>query len=220
MAEITILTLGDIHGRIGWTDTLRSAARDCRMVLLCGDLTDFGGPDEARRVIEEITAYCPQVYAVPGNCDSPEILPWLSEAGISLHGRGIEVEPGLGLCGVGGSNHTPFATPLELDPDELAYCLERGWTSIAALAVRIVLHHAPPYRTRCDRTRLGLHVGVKGLRAFCEAREPELVVCGHIHEARGIDRIGATVVVNGGMAARGHGALVSIRDRVVEVELL
>ena len=220
MGEVTFLTLGDIHGRIAWNDSLRSAARDASAVLLVGDITNFGGPAETWEVIEEITAHCPQVYGVPGNCDSFAILDEMAEAGISLHGRGIEVADGIGLCGAGGSNITPFGTPLEFDGEDLDAILRAGWPAIAGLDMRIVVHHAPPYRTRCDRTRLGLHVGVKSLRAFCEAEQPELVVSGHIHEARGLDTIGATRVVNGGMAARGHGTFISVSDGAVEVELL
>ncbi len=220
MGEVTFLSLGDIHGRIGWTEELRSAASSAHAVLLVGDLTNFGGPEEAGQVIDDIAAHCPQVYGVPGNCDSVAILDWMAEAGISLHGRGLEIAAGIGVCGVGGSNHTPFGTPLEFDPDDLQSALQSGWQDIAGLDARIIVHHAPPYRTRCDRTRFGLHTGVKGLRAFCEAEKPELVLCGHIHEARGTDRIGETPIVNGGMAARGHGTLLTVTEAGVSVELL
>jgi hypothetical protein len=78
--------------------------------------------------------------------------------------------------------------------------------------------HAPPYGTACDRLRSGEHVGSRELRAFVEREIPDLVLCGHIHESRGVDELGATRVVNPGPVAAGHYAVVGA-GRAVSVEL-
>jgi L-alanine-DL-glutamate epimerase-like enolase superfamily enzyme len=65
-------------------------------------------------------------------------------------------------------------------------------------------------RLGADRTFLMRHVGSQALRAFVDAHQPDLVICGHIHEARGIDRIAATQVVNCGLAAAGSYAVVEV----------
>src|SRR5437667_436012 len=39
---------------------------------------------------------------------------------------------------------------------------------------------------------------VEAVRAHLEARRPDLAVVGHIHEGRGADRVGATLVLNAG----------------------
>jgi hypothetical protein len=44
------------------------------------------------------------------------------------------------------------------------------------------------------------------------------VVCGHIHEGRGIDRVGGTTIVNCGLAHGGSYACVELTGRV-QVEL-
>ncbi len=220
MAEVTLLTLGDLHGRLKWSRALESAVAEADSLLLCGDLTDFGGPPDAERILDELSARVRSIYAVAGNCDSPEIERYLQERSVSLHGRGIRLNDRIGICGVSGSNPTPFGTPLEYSEQVLSERLEEGWAQIRTSEVRIIVHHAPPWDTTCDRTRFGEHVGVPGLRAFCEENQPELVICGHIHEARGRDTIGKTVVVNGGMAARGHGSLVRVGDEDFTVELL
>jgi Icc-related predicted phosphoesterase len=60
----------------------------------------------------------------------------------------------------------------------------------------------------------GRHVGSKALRAFVDRTEPSLVVCGHIHERRGIERIGRTTLVNCGQASKGHYALVDVETEI------
>lgn len=220
MAEVTFLGLGDIHGGVRWNEKLAAAARSADAVLVCGDITTFGGPDDASAVLDDIQNYCDTLYAISGNCDSNEIDHYLAQRGISLNGHGVMFDNTIGLCGVSGSNRTPFKTPHEFTDAELLTTLIRGWHEIEAAEVRLVVHHAPPYKTRCDRMRLGLHVGTRALRSFCEDMAPDLVLCGHIHEARGRDSIGDTIVVNGGMAAKGNGSLITVSDSGIDVELI
>lgn len=215
-----LLSLGDLHGRVGWTEELASRARSADVLILCGDLTSFGGVDDVRVVLEDLSYYCDSIFAIAGNCDSEEIEEHLTERGISLHGRGVRLDDSVALCGVSGSNRTPFRTPFEFTDEELSSALQSGWNQIESAPVRIIVHHAPPHKTKCDRTRFGIHVGVRGLKAFCEQNQPELVICGHIHEARGIDSIGSTMVVNGGMAARGHGVSVEILNGDLDIDLI
>ena len=40
-----------------------------------------------------------------------------------------------------------------------------------------------------------------------------LVVCGHIHEARGLERTGRATIVNCGHARRGHHALIDLATK-------
>jgi len=59
----------------------------------------------------------------------------------------------------------------------------------------IVVAHGPP-RGLGDRTAAGAHVGSTAMTATLERVQPELMVCGHIHEASGRYRLGATEVIN------------------------
>jgi Icc-related predicted phosphoesterase len=63
--------------------------------------------------------------------------------------------------------------------------------------------HSPPRGTRCDVIHTGEHVGSRAIRRFVEARQPPLVLCGHIHESPRTsssfrDELGRTIVVNPG----------------------
>ncbi|MGH3064888.1 MAG: metallophosphoesterase family protein [Gaiellaceae bacterium] len=52
------------------------------------------------------------------------------------------------------------------------------------------------------------------LRALVEREQPDLVLCGRIHESRGEDTIGASRVVNPGPVAVGHYAIVDIGEAI------
>ena len=71
-----------------------------------------------------------------------------------------------------------------------------------------------PHGTACDQLRGGAHVGSTALRAFVEHAQPDLVLCGHIHEARATDTIGNTNVVNPGSVSAGPCALVAVNGGV------
>jgi len=82
----------------------------------------------------------------------------------------------------------------------------------------MVLAHVPPHDCRLDCTGLGDHVGSRALRRFIDEHQPDLVVCGHVHEARGTERLGRTLVVNCGPATSGCYALLDLDERM-DVEL-
>jgi uncharacterized protein len=52
------------------------------------------------------------------------------------------------------------------------------------------------------------------LRALVEREQPDVVLCGHIHEARGLDTVGPTHVVNPGPVSAGHYAVVEAREEI------
>jgi len=59
----------------------------------------------------------------------------------------------------------------------------------------ILLSHAPPYGY-LDKIHSGKHVGSKFLLDAIKKNSPKLVLCGHIHEAKGKTNIGKTEIYN------------------------
>lgn len=190
------------------------------MAILTGDLTNFGDPPDAFRVVNAVRQFCPRVLAVTGNLDMPWIIDAFARDGISLHGEARRFGD-LGVFGCGGSNITPMDTPTELTEDELRGVLERGHAAVADAPCRLMICHTPPYDTRLDRLRNGTPVGSPAVRAFIEATRPDLAVVGHIHEGRGIDRVGDTTVVNPGALREGGYAIVEYDEerRTLRAEL-
>src|SRR5271155_4375168 len=113
-----IVSFGDIHMATRNLARMDALMRDTDLVIVSGDITNFGGAADARKVLDEVRRSCAQVLAVPGNLDQPEVFPWLESEKIALHGHGL-VAGGIGIFGCGGSNVTPFGTPSEFSEAEI-----------------------------------------------------------------------------------------------------
>jgi len=205
-----------LHDRPAALERILAAAGPVDAVLLGGDLTNFGTPADARRLVEQAQAGGAPVLAVAGNCDSAEIEGELVALGVSLHGRGV-VLGGVGIHGL--SAIPPWRRGMyQMTEEQLAAALQAGYAQITAAARHVVVAHAPPRNGRLDRTFLLRHVGSQALREFIERTRPGLVICGHIHEARGVEQLGRTTVVNCGPAASGYFAAAEVAEEV-KVEL-
>jgi Icc-related predicted phosphoesterase len=208
-AKVRLICFGDIHMACRAIERLAAVLRDADCAILTGDLTHFGDPPDAFRVVNAVRAHCPHVLAVTGNLDMPWVIDAFCAEGISLHGEGRRLG-GLGIFGCGGSNITPMDTPTELEEEDLRAVLERGHAAVADAPRRLMVCHTPPYATRLDRLMDGRPVGSPAVRAFIEARQPDVAVVGHIHEGRGVDRVGDSLVLNAG--ALRDGGYVVVED--------
>jgi hypothetical protein len=188
-------------------ERLGPVLREADHAILTGDLTHFGDPPDAFRVVNAVRQFCPSVLAVTGNLDMPWVIDAFRADGISLHGEGRRFGD-LGIFGCGGSNITPMDTPTELEEHELADVLERAHAGVADAPRRLMICHTPPYDTRLDRLVNGTPVGSPAVRRFIETRRPDVAVVGHIHEGRGIDTVGDTIVVNPGALREGGYAVI------------
>jgi Icc-related predicted phosphoesterase len=200
-----IVVLGDIHGKLKLTGEMESALREADMLFLNGDLTDFGTPDHLHSLLDDLKKYIANdIKAVPGNCDTQDVFLELERVGINLHRKGI-INDGLGIIAIGGSNATPFNTPIEFSEEDIAQFLKDAMEMVEGCDSVILMTHFPPKDTSTDKISIGAHVGSQALREFILTNPGiKLVVCGHIHEAKGSDTLGTTPVVNHGMAAEGH----------------
>ncbi|MDH3360613.1 MAG: metallophosphoesterase, partial [Desulfobulbaceae bacterium] len=150
-----IIAFGDIHMDLAKIVDI-PALESADLLLLTGDLTNFGGRTDAKRILTAIRAINPNILALAGNLDQPEVNSYLQAEDISLHGHGIMLND-LGIFGVGGSNQTPFATPNEFSENEIASLLGRGYTKVSAAKHHILVSHAPPFDTTADRLRKNTH---------------------------------------------------------------
>ncbi len=208
-----ILALTDIHGSYDSVEEILSNEKGYDAIVLGGDLTTHGTVQEAEQAIRRIKQFAETVVAVAGNMDRPDFESLFEDLGVSINGRGAVIDD-VGFFGVSGSPSTPMHTPYELSEDEIASRAAEGWKQVHHARTRVFVPHAPPHGTRLDKIFLGKHVGSRAVRTFVEQHQPEVVICGHIHEARGQDTIGTTKMVNCGPAHRGQYAVISITDQI------
>ena len=190
-------------GRIGATDVL----------IVGGDITTKGSPDDVARTITGWRPLATRLFAVAGNMDSAAIDTRLANLSVSLDARGVVIGE-VGFFGVSAGPKSPLHTPYEITEEQIADRIETGFAAVKDCRVKVFCPHAPPANTACDRIHSGLHVGSTAVRAFIERAQPDLVLCGHIHESRGEDRIGHSRIVNPGPITQGHYAVADIGETV------
>jgi len=215
---LKVLALSDFHGFLPSFYRVVEKAEEIEadLIVVAGDITHFGDLEDAKKLLGILTQSGSDVLFVPGNCDPPSLASVDWNKPRCLHGRSVSVED-LCFLGVGGALRGPFHTLFEVDDGEIKSILEACLRSEPSKRF-VVVSHNPPKNTKLDLTRLGLHVGSMSLRSFIEQHKPLCVVCGHIHEARGVDSLGLTVLVNPGPARDGNYAVLELDDKV-EVEL-
>jgi Icc-related predicted phosphoesterase len=213
-----IISFGDVHMATRNLARMGDVMRDTDLVIVSGDLTNFGGSVDAGKVIDDVRAACGRVLALPGNLDKADVIPFLEREGVALHGRGTVVD-GVGIFGCGGSNITPFKTPTELSEEEIYATLMRGYGEVREVRPLLMVCHTPPFETRCDRIVGGRAVGSTAARRFIEKFQPDLCISGHIHESAGIDSIGPTTIVNAGPFKDGGYIVVRAADGRLDARL-
>src|SRR5580698_8326645 len=192
-----IVSFGDVHMATRNLARMDEVMRDTNLIIVSGDLTNFGRSADARKVIDKVRGVCERLLALPGNLDQADVIPFLEREGVALHGRGVVVD-GIGIFGCGGSNITPFNTPTELSEDEIYQTLMRGYAEVREIRPLLMVCHTPPFETKCDRIVGGRSVGSTAARRFIEEVRPDACLSGHIHESAAIDHIGPTVIANAG----------------------
>jgi len=205
-----IIGIADIHDRLDYPAAAIEQLRSSDLVLIAGDITNFGDKDEAQKVIQRIAEYNPRILAVPGNCDRAGVNRMISEYGMNLHGTST-VFGGVMFLGLGGCNKTLFHTPMEYADDEMTAIFSK-FERMPGIDKCVLVTHVPPYKTKLDRIFIGLHVGSKPVRRFIERFQPDIALCGHIHEARGVDTLGKTVIINPGPFPK-HYALLDLGEK-------
>jgi len=212
------LGCGDIHEDFGKVLSLPEL-NQADGILIAGDLTNRPCVEKTRGFLLTLKERCPNVWAQIGNMDSFEIEEVLDELGINVHLQVVELIPDLCLAGVGYSTPTPFNTPSEVSEKAMAKWLQELKPKLKDKKHVIFMTHTPPVNTKCDIVLSGAHVGSQAVREFVEEVQPDICLTGHIHESKGIDEIGQTLVVNPGPVGQGGYVKIWYRDQRLEVEL-
>ncbi len=134
---------------------------------------------------------------------------------------------GFSLVSMGWTNPTPWDTFREAPEEDLAARIEAVASQVPDMSRTIFNFHAPPYGTGLDEapaldaTLRPIHggavmkpVGSMAVRDAITRHQPLLSVHGHIHESRGVKRMGRTLALNPG-SVYGDGVL---QGAVIELD--
>lgn len=161
-----------------------------------------------------------------GNDDFDELGAIFNEGPMTSPPDGVSELDGFWLGTLGWSNPTPWHTNREKTEPELAAMVEALATSEPSRTIWNI--HVPPYGSTLDSApRLSgdlrielvggspdfIPVGSTAVAAGIREHQPLLSLHGHVHESRGVVRIGASTVVNPG-SEYDQGALLGAVIRV------
>ena len=129
-------------------------------------------------------------------------------------GRIVDLWDGIEMFGLGYSNITPWNCPRDIPEEELATKIEALAREVKRMDRAIFDIHVPPYMSGLDSApkltenlevvRSGggepalVPVGSTAVRDAILRCQPMLGLHGHIHESKGIHKLGRTTVINPG----------------------
>jgi Icc-related predicted phosphoesterase len=223
---VKILAIADIHNDVenlmNFLEKVSSFEFD--IIVCCGDITDINLPkgfkreDIVKLILEELKTIKKPILVVPGNMDGGDVISILEKEGVNLHNKGIRIE-NVGFYGFGGAK-TPFNTPFEPSEGEIEIGLESSYQKIKDCKFKVQVTHVPPINTKLDLIYSGMHVGSEAVRKFIENKQPEVAICSHIHEGKGIDCIGKTTIINPGRFSEGYCGIVKVEEKNIEAKII
>ena len=229
--RIMVAAAGDIHcseeERVRLQAAFTEADRQADIILLAGDLTTYGEPEQGAVLADVTRDIETPIFAVLGNHDwhaerHEELVAAVRDGGIRLLERGSDVctvrGVEVGIAGtkgfVGGFSDSllpdfgePLLRRLYVETSAEVSSLDRGLRAIQDCAVRIVLLHYAPTTTTIEGERQSIwaFLGSERLAGPIAEHRPDAVFHGHGHAGTFAGSIDDIPVFN-------VGAAVPVRD--------
>lgn len=242
---IRIAAAGDVHAadsaRSRIQESFATIERDADLVLLAGDLTTHGMPDQAQVLADAVRGLSVPVCAVLGNHDlhsdrGDEVAAIVADAGVQVLDRtstvlqlrteevGIVGTKGF-VGGFAGSQLPDFGEPLlrrvYAETTEEVDAVRRGLQEVAHCPIRIVLlHYAPtPDTLEGEPPGIWTYLGCDRLAVPIAEHRPDVVLHGHAHAGSFEGAIGDVPVYNVAVHVTGRDFYVfDLEGHDVEVE--
>jgi Icc-related predicted phosphoesterase len=219
---VRVAAAGDVHASEAHRERVETAFAEidgeADLILLAGDVTTHGDPEEARVLADACEGLRTPVYAVLGNHDhhlgcGDEVADTLQAAGVLVLDRDWTVAEVDGLDvgivgtkgfvgGFPGSFLPDFGEPLlrevYAETTAEAEAIAAGLQAVAHCPLRIVLLHYAPVDDTLEGEPLGIHAFLGCARLGIPIAEylPDLVLHGHAHAGRFEGAIATTPVYN------------------------
>ena len=214
-----LLVISDFHGSVeaAYRAAAKAQIAQADAVVVCGDITHFGSVKDAEKILAPLIKLNVPVLYVAGNCDQAELAEARITGATNIHGQCQKIND-VSFIGLGAAPTSRFYSWFKMSETKILNTLEQISNRCSLNKWLAVVSHAPPKGTSVDLAFSRIHAGSVSLRDFIEKKKPDIVFCGHIHEAKGIDHIGKTIIVNPGSLRHGNCAIAYFDDKI-EVKL-
>jgi Icc-related predicted phosphoesterase len=155
------------------------------------------------------------LWVIPGNDDDLSVDPILNAAQYArnVDKQVVELDEHHELVSLGDTSMTPWECPRDYPEEHMVTAVRDLVEKIRNPAGAIFNFHCPPFNTKIDQAPalskdleiefeagqvIMTSAGSPAIRRAVEEVQPLLSLHGHIHEARGIQRLGRTVALNPG----------------------
>lgn len=198
-----ILILSDLHAHNDVLDKMDDVFAKSDAVLFAGDFAACFKPETGKEALLQLCKKHDTIFAVLGNCDNEDFLEDLEEQDVCVE-KTLVYHEGLAFAGAGGGTYFTGKTEFERQEQDIIAdfnivknCVEETgdkslWKNL------ILICHNPPKGKTVDAVNENLHAGSELFAKYIEENQPLAVVCGHIHEGAGMEKIGETLVINPG----------------------
>ena len=198
-----LLVISDLHAHNDVLDKMDDIFSAADAVLFAGDFAECFKPETGDEALERLCSKHDTIFAVLGNCDNEVFLGDLEEKDICVE-KALVFHEGLAFAGSGGGTKFTGKTEFERTEEEclgdfdiLVNSVEQGGDN-SLWQNTILISHNPPKGKTVDAVNAALHAGSQMFTDFILEHKPLVVICGHIHEGVGSEKIGDTVVINPG----------------------
>ncbi len=155
------------------------------------------------------------LWVIPGNDDDPSVDAILDGAQYArnVDHQVVELDERHELVSMGDTSMTPWECPRDYPEEHMVGAVRDLVAQIRNPAGAIFNFHCPPFNTKIDQAPaltadlkivhqagqvMMTSAGSPAIRRAVEEVQPLLSLHGHIHEARGVQKVGRTVALNPG----------------------
>jgi hypothetical protein len=189
--KLKILAFSDTHGRDLRKMVEQAEREGVTHVFACGDWSQLD--EMPPYLVSQFTKKGMKMFIQAGNHETQAMTDSLAELyGIKhLHGDGV-VYNEVGFFGAGGT--TQIGPHSMHDEDELFALLKQGFEKVKHAKKKVMLVHEHPADTVFE---MGRFPGSQAIKRAIDEFKPDIVLCGHIHEAAGVEQqLGGTKIIN------------------------